>query len=117
MLFLLYPGIKPVPDTRPLELIESSNQFLPYAAQQQKKKPTRMNTVGTLSASLLVCSHVLKGSVGEAWIAALAVTNKFQASNKDVSHCSTAGMDFPFVSITGHACDDADRYALAGKIR
>ncbi|MEW5310001.1 MAG: hypothetical protein WDW38_001837 [Sanguina aurantia] len=56
----------------------------PVQQQQQKKKPSRMSNAGTLSASLLVCSHVLKGAVGEAWIAALATTNKFQGSNKEV---------------------------------
>lgn len=37
-----------------------------------------MSTLGTLASSLLVLGSVLKGSVGEAFLAALAVTGKYQ---------------------------------------
>lgn len=37
-----------------------------------------------MASSLLVLSSVLKGSVGEAFLASLAITSKYQAPNKDV---------------------------------
>lgn len=43
-----------------------------------------MSTLGTLASSLLVFGPVLKGAVGEAFLAALTITQKFQASNKEV---------------------------------
>lgn len=40
-----------------------------------------MSTLGTLASSLLVLGSVLKGSVGEAFLAALAVTGKYQVGS------------------------------------
>lgn len=44
--------------------------------------PTKLSTLGTLSSSLLVFGSVLKGAVGEAFLATVAMANKYQASNK-----------------------------------
>ena len=58
------------------EAQESSSQARPGSA--------KMSSLGTLHGSLLVFSSVLKGAVGEAFLAALAITAKYQATNKDV---------------------------------
>jgi predicted AAA+ superfamily ATPase len=58
------------------EAQESSSQARPGSA--------KMSSLGTLHGSLLVFSSVLKGAVGEAFLAALAITTKYQATNKDV---------------------------------
>jgi hypothetical protein len=44
----------------------------------------KMSTLTTLAASLLIFGPVLKGAVGEAFLAAMTLTGKFQASNKDI---------------------------------
>lgn len=49
-------------------------------AGNKSPPPTKMSTLGTLASSLLVLGSVLKGSVGEAFLAALAVTGKYQVS-------------------------------------
>ncbi|GIL72705.1 hypothetical protein Vretimale_4412 [Volvox reticuliferus] len=48
------------------------------------KRSSKINSLGTLAASLLVYGHVVKGAVGEAYLQALAVTQKYQASNKEI---------------------------------
>mmetsp|Transcript_4838 Transcript_4838/g.10389 ORF Transcript_4838/g.10389 Transcript_4838/m.10389 type:complete len:497 (+) Transcript_4838:49-1539(+) len=48
------------------------------------EKKTKLSTINTLASSLLVFGPVLKGAVGEAFLAAMAITNKYQAANKDV---------------------------------
>ncbi|KAG2443031.1 hypothetical protein HYH02_009446 [Chlamydomonas schloesseri] len=40
--------------------------------------------MGALASSLLVYGHVMKGAVGEAYLAALAITQKYQATGKEV---------------------------------
>ena len=61
--------------------------------------PTKLSTLGTLSSSLLVFGSVLKGAVGEAFLATVAMANKYQATNK-------ASMDVP------HVCMDVPRVCL-----
>ncbi|GLC51367.1 hypothetical protein PLESTB_000494700 [Pleodorina starrii] len=48
------------------------------------KRSSKINSLGALAASLLVYGHVVKGAVGEAYLQALATTQKYQASNKEV---------------------------------
>lgn len=36
------------------------------------------------ASSLLVYQHIVKGTVGEAFVAAAAATSKYQAANKDI---------------------------------
>lgn len=47
-------------------------------------KKSKTGTIGSLASSLLVFGHVLKGAVGEAFLQAMAITQKYQASNKEV---------------------------------
>ncbi|GFR41274.1 hypothetical protein Agub_g1949, partial [Astrephomene gubernaculifera] len=55
---------------------------------RSSKAPTklgaRVGSLGSLASSLLVYGSVLKGSVGEAFLQALQVTQKYQASSKEV---------------------------------
>ncbi|KAG2499306.1 hypothetical protein HYH03_002884 [Edaphochlamys debaryana] len=57
---------------------ESSSRAAPA------KRSTQVKAVGTLAASLLVFGGVMKGSVGEAFLGALAATQKYQAAGKEV---------------------------------
>lgn len=44
-------------------------------------KKSKMGSIGSLANSLLVFGHVLKGSVGEAFLQTLAITQKFQVGS------------------------------------
>ncbi|KXZ56697.1 hypothetical protein GPECTOR_1g628 [Gonium pectorale] len=48
------------------------------------KRSAKVGSIGSLAASLLVFPHVVKGAVGEAFLSALAVTQKYQASSKEI---------------------------------
>lgn len=50
----------------------------PPLAAPPTKRGSKINSLGALAASLLVYGHVMKGAVGEAYLAALAVTQKYQ---------------------------------------
>lgn len=43
-----------------------------------------MKSLSVTAASLLVFQNVLKGAVGEAFLAAVAAANKYQATNKEI---------------------------------
>ena len=55
-----------------------------HADSQAPNKLPKMSSLGTLASSLLVFGSVLKGAVGEAFLASLAITSKYQAANKEV---------------------------------
>lgn len=51
----------------------------------ERSKVKTIQRFGFLASTLLVYQNIFKGSVGEAFIGAIAACNKYQASNKDVA--------------------------------